>query len=291
MKCPKNGDVQEFLDELSTKCHKLSTVGITVTDIDYWRTILCAIPEFLSAYTSNTLTTLILMSEVTRNPVDMEKLLKNISDEANCLKICHMPRDQTQGQTKGKKGQTDKALAATSTPECGNNNSNRKHRKGKCHHCSREGHWVRKCHTKKKEEVAATANLSGQAAWAIAGNSSKPKNRPIGSANTAVIDNSTCSEFWMASTEADHTFNNPLMGESELSDNDKEDDPSAESEGKGEHSNWLDNEGEAWNIKGTAAAAITPQRRTLILGLTTLMKAVGNDKGFELEVTYVEQKV
>ena len=48
------------------------------------------------------------------------------------------------------------------------------------------------------------------------------------------------------------------MGKSEWSNNDKEDDSSAKSEGKGEHSNWLDNKGEAWNIKGTAIAAITP---------------------------------
>jgi hypothetical protein len=44
MKCPKGGDICEFLNDLSTKCHKLKAIGITVTDIDYRCTILCSMP-------------------------------------------------------------------------------------------------------------------------------------------------------------------------------------------------------------------------------------------------------
>jgi hypothetical protein len=35
MKCPKGGDICEFLNNLSTKCHKLEAIGITITDINY----------------------------------------------------------------------------------------------------------------------------------------------------------------------------------------------------------------------------------------------------------------
>ena len=61
---------------------------------------------------------LTLASEITGNPIDMDKMLSNISDKADCMKLHHVPRDQSQG--KGKKGQMDKALATT-TSKHGNN--------------------------------------------------------------------------------------------------------------------------------------------------------------------------
>jgi hypothetical protein len=35
MKCPKRGDIHKFLNDLSTKCHELEVISITITDIDY----------------------------------------------------------------------------------------------------------------------------------------------------------------------------------------------------------------------------------------------------------------
>ena len=143
MKCPKNSEVREFLNEMSTKHHKLEAIGVTVSDIDYRCTILRSLPDHLSAYASNTLTTLSLTSKITGNPIDMDKLLSNISDKADRAKLWCTTRDQSQG--KGKKGQTDKALAATTSKRGGNrsyNNSGKKRPSGKCHHCGKEGH----CH-------------------------------------------------------------------------------------------------------------------------------------------------
>ena len=102
MKCPRNSEVREFLNEMSTKHHKLEAIGVTISDIDYRRTILRSLPNHLSAYASNTLTMLSLMSEITGNPVDMEKLISNISDEADCAKLRRVTKDQSQG--KGKRG-------------------------------------------------------------------------------------------------------------------------------------------------------------------------------------------
>lgn len=68
MKCLKRGDICKFLNNLSTKCHELKVIGITITNINYQHTILCSMP------TSNILTTLTITSEVIRKPVNMEKL-------------------------------------------------------------------------------------------------------------------------------------------------------------------------------------------------------------------------
>ena len=143
MKCPRNTDIWEFLNKMSTKRHELEVISVTVSDIDYQCTILRSLPNHLLAYASNTLMTLSLTSEVTGNPIDMDKLLSNISDKADRMKLWHATRDQSQG--KGKKGQTDEALAATTSECSGNrsyNNNGKKCRSGKCHHCSKEGHWV-----------------------------------------------------------------------------------------------------------------------------------------------------
>jgi len=156
MKCPKNSDVWEFLNNLSTKRHELEAIGVTITDINYRHTILCSLPDHLSAYASNTLMMLALASEITGNPVDMDKLLSNISNKADCMKLHCASRDQSQG--KGKKGQADEALATT-TSECSNNRNRKKHCNGKCHHCGKEGHWIQECCTKKKQEAATTATV------------------------------------------------------------------------------------------------------------------------------------
>jgi hypothetical protein len=135
MKCPKGGNIREFLNNLSTKRHELKAIGITVTDIDYQCTILRSMPTSVSAYASNILTTLTIMSEVTRKPVDMEKLLSNISDEADRMKAQHLP---AHGRGK-KEDHTDEALAVTSSAGT-SRRGKRKRRKGTCNHCSIEGH-------------------------------------------------------------------------------------------------------------------------------------------------------
>jgi hypothetical protein len=183
MMCPKGGNIHKFLNNLSTKHHELKAISITVTDINYRHIILHSMPASISAYASNTLTTLTIISEVTRKPVNMEKLLSNISDEADRMKAQHPP-----AHSRGKKeDHTDEALAVTSR------HGKRKHRKGTCNHCSIEGHWIQECHTKKWEDAIArnqgAQSQSRQSAQASLGNSgSKPKNKPIGSVNAVTTN-------------------------------------------------------------------------------------------------------
>jgi len=60
----------------------------------------------------------------------MDKLLSNISDEADHVKLRRATKDQSQG--KGKKGQTDEALAATTSERGNNSNFANRRKKGKC---------------------------------------------------------------------------------------------------------------------------------------------------------------
>ena len=226
MKCKRGGDVREFLDNLDTRRHELEAIGVVITDIEYERTVLRGIPDHFATFASQMLTSLQIVSEYTKEPVDTEQLCRSISDEADRIKTRRTLKEQA--QNKGKKGgQTDQALAATSTSESGNNYNNRKRRrKGKCHHCGREGHWVRECRTKKKEEaVAAANNSSGQTAQASAGNTSKPKNRP-GSINIVPVHDSDDEGFWVVEEEVVHAHVDcaepgPLSNDSE-SDNEGE---------------------------------------------------------------------
>ena len=259
IKCPRNNDVWEFLNEMSTKHHKLEVIGVTISNINYQCTILCSLPNHLLAYMANTLTMLSLTSEVTGNPINMDKLLINISNKADHVKLWCATQDQSQG--KGKKGQTDEALAAT-TSKCGGNhsynNNGKKCHSGKCHHCGKKGHWVQECCTKKREEVAAIAaasNPSGLAAQANMGNSSKPKNRPVGSANVAIINNSDDRDFWAANAEIVDLYDDPMMGKLEWS-NKEGYDPHAK--GKGEDVYWPNPKGIAWDIEEMAGTTIMP---------------------------------
>ena len=164
------------------------------------------------------------------------------------MKTRRTPRDQAQNRGK-KAGQTNEALAATSTSGSGNNtNAHRKRRRGKCHHCGKEGHWVRECCTKKKEEVAAAATTqSGQTAQASTGNTTKPENRPVGSANAVTADDSEGDGFWMIEEEVarahfDCAELDPFLDDSDLGD--EWEDFHAELEAMEEYPHALDNEGE-----------------------------------------------
>jgi len=75
----------------------------------------------------------------------MKEITRALCEEAVRVKTRRVLKD---GQDKGKKeGQTDEALAATSSE-----GGKKKRRKGECHHCDKQGHWARECRTKKKEE-------------------------------------------------------------------------------------------------------------------------------------------
>jgi hypothetical protein len=199
----------------------------------------------------------------------MSDIIDSICEEADRMKMCHALKEQTSG--KGKKGgQTDEALVATSSTKRHNNN-NTKCRKGKCHHCQRDSHWVWECRTKKREEVAATAsNQSGQTVQATSG-SSKPENKPMGSTN-AIFDNDSDSDGFCAAKEeevivCDICANpDPYFDDLDLDNNwdnvqakvESTGEQSDELESIGDGPDKLDNEGEDHDIEETTAAIIMP---------------------------------
>jgi len=195
MQCLKGGNIWEFLSSLKKWCHKLTAAGVTVTEPEYERTIIHGVPDPLSAYASQTMGLLHLTCKLTCSPFDMMDVINTLCKEANRIKTV---KDLAQGQGKGKNWSVPqapyKALAATSTFK----GSDGRHRKGKCHHCGKEGHWACDYHTRKREEAAAAADQSGQAAQANPGTTSKPENKPVGSANHVTIDEDDSDDrgFW-----------------------------------------------------------------------------------------------
>jgi len=200
MRCPKGGDVRTFLTNLKMRRNELLAASVTISHEDFKRTVLDGIPDALSTYASQMLTSACLNG----NTLEMKDIIHVISEEADHTRNRCVPKDQSQGQSRGnsnKEGQPDEALAATSPPEGGNS----RRRKGKCHHCGKEGHWVRECRTKKREEeaeAAAAANQSGQAAQTTT-TTPKPMNKPVGSTNVAFTDDSD-GDFWVAAAEVVH---------------------------------------------------------------------------------------
>ena len=205
MQCSKGGDVRAFLTSLKTWCNELLVAGITVNNEDFERTVLDGILDALGTYASQLLTSMCLNG----NTLAMKDIIHALSEEADRTRNRRAPKDQSQGQQGNRKGQPDEALAATNTSKGGNS---RRH-KGKCHHCGKEGHWVRECHTKKWEEAAEAAAAGTQSGQAIqtstSTSTSKPENRPVGSANVAYTDNTDNEEFWAATAEVAHTHTDP----------------------------------------------------------------------------------
>jgi hypothetical protein len=96
----------------------------------------------------------------------MDDIMHILLDEADRMKNRPALKDDWQSQGKGETGsQTDEVLAVGAS-----DGGNRKRRKGKCHYCGREGHWVRECCTKKggrqnsskTEQASSTGELGDQ---------------------------------------------------------------------------------------------------------------------------------
>ena len=133
MQCPKGGDVHAFLSSLTKQHNELLAAGVTISNKDFECTVLNGIPGPLAAYASQFLG----QARLNGKPLEMRDIIHLLSEEADRIKTHHAPKDQAHAQGKGKaSGQPDEALAATSTFE----GSDGRHRKGKCHHCGKEGH-------------------------------------------------------------------------------------------------------------------------------------------------------
>ena len=204
----------------------------------------------------------------------MMDVIYTLCKEADCLKAV---KDLAQGQGKGKNRSVsqapDEALAATGTFEgrC---------RKGNCHHYGKLGHWACECHTRKREEAAEAANQSVQAAQASL--SSKPKSKPVGSANIVTIDGLDSDDmgFWAVEEEEVHAhYAEPdfLMDDS---DSDDDLDFRDEQEGNDVHLDWPDIEREVWSIEHVACAY--PNHAEPLMG------DLNDDSNEEWEAFYTE---
>jgi hypothetical protein len=117
MRCTKEEDVRTFLKGLQYKHDELVAAGVTVSDHDYRCTVLCGIPGRLAKFTS-----WLLMSCSSSNPIDTDMLIRDICEEADCMKNqCGKDRDQ-QGKAETKQqNQTDKALTTSDANMSGSN--------------------------------------------------------------------------------------------------------------------------------------------------------------------------
>jgi hypothetical protein len=181
MRCAKGADVREFLTSLCYKREELAAAGVLITDEDYKRTILRGIPAELGTFASQLLSAAALISKSA--PVDLDALVSHLCEETDRLKS---------RRAKGKKDNpTDEALTTTASDD-----GRRRRRKGKCHNCGKMGHWAKECRSPKKDREDSAGTQSAQAPSI----SSKPVNKPVGSANLTY--DSEGNGFWMATEEA-----------------------------------------------------------------------------------------
>ena len=110
--------------------------------------------------------------------------------------------------------------------------------------------------------IAVATNPSSLAVQANAGNSSKPKNRPVGSANITTINDSNDRDFWSATAEIVNQYDNLMMGKPDWCDEDKYT-PCTDLEGDREDIYWPDPEGITWDIKEIASTTITHAEENL----------------------------
>jgi len=198
----------------------------------------------------------------------MTDVINTLCEEADRLTTM---KDGIQGQGKGKNQSllqtSDDALAATGPYE----GSDSRRCKGKCHHCQKEGHWARDCRTRKREEAMAAADQNVQATQLNPGTTSRPENKPVGSANHVTTDNDDSDNrgFW-AVEEVGRTHPNFVEPDPHMdnSDSDNEDEAfHAEiwgTEDKGDL-DWagledqLVKEGEEQEAEEEAGAAVLPE--------------------------------
>ena len=80
LKCPHQGNVHEFLDNLCVKEEELATVGVIIDDGDYRSTILSSLPAPLANFVSTQLAAARLFS--TEKTISPDFLILIINEEA-----------------------------------------------------------------------------------------------------------------------------------------------------------------------------------------------------------------
>ena len=81
----KGGNIQEFLNSLKKRCHKLKVAGVTITEQEYEHTILHGLPEPLPAYAFQTMSSLWLTCKLTCKPFNITDIINMLCEEADCI--------------------------------------------------------------------------------------------------------------------------------------------------------------------------------------------------------------
>jgi hypothetical protein len=121
---PHGGDVGAFLGQLCVKCEDLVAVGVTITDKEYWSTIICSLLEDMAQFTLSLLSAACILQPSTA--IDPDTLIKQISEEADRLALSCKCEGSSSGKGK-QSGTQDEVMAATQ------GDGGKKHQKGKCH--------------------------------------------------------------------------------------------------------------------------------------------------------------
>jgi hypothetical protein len=93
MRCPRGGDVRDFLTSLRHKREQLTAAGVQITNRDYRRTVLRGIPDDLATFASQLLTATRAADPSTDMATDT--LIGHICEEADRLK--NRRRNQQRG--------------------------------------------------------------------------------------------------------------------------------------------------------------------------------------------------
>ena len=181
--------MREFLASLGCKREELATAGVTVMEKEYECTILRGIPNELATFASHLMSSALIVHGA--KSINLDALTNQICEEADRLKSRH-----SKGQRE-KKDSTDKALSATAS-----NDGKQQRCKGKCNACGKFGHQAKECRSSKKDkkESAGTQTAQASSTSISTSNTSKPENKPVGSAN--IIYDIEGNGFWMATDEA-----------------------------------------------------------------------------------------
>jgi len=79
-KCPDNGDIRQFLDDLRAKRDELAAVGVSIEEKDYRSTIIQSLPNHLASFASGQLATARLYSPT--QTIDPDILISLIIEES-----------------------------------------------------------------------------------------------------------------------------------------------------------------------------------------------------------------
>jgi hypothetical protein len=172
---------------LRYKREELATVSVQVSPREYQCTVLKSLPDELAKFASQALSS----AHHSGHPLDTDTLINSVIKESEHLKNRCARSQQGQGK-KPKEGQANEALTATRSE-----GSRQKRCPGNCHNCGKPRHWACKCRKpKKKKDSDADSSKQNESTT-----STKPENKPVGSANVVIKHDFKGDGFWMAMEE------------------------------------------------------------------------------------------